>query len=189
MPGEAGGAAGEARELPDTRRARRCAKTIENISRIRMVVARASGTLMASSLKQNKFSIWGHTIFKGSSQENNAPKSPNRDHHSKGGSRGAILKSKSILLQTRRRERPRSSRDHHSNPTDALYHFSASIEPRVAGVTKEIVDSILWDYSLGLPQTFFRCQILTPGLKIQICSPADTAHKMSEIARAPFSTP
>ena len=33
----------------------RCAKTIENISRIRMVVARASGTLMASSLKQNKF--------------------------------------------------------------------------------------------------------------------------------------
>ena len=55
MPGEAGGAAGEARELPDTRRARRCAKTIENISRIRMVVARASGTLMASSLKQNTF--------------------------------------------------------------------------------------------------------------------------------------
>ena len=32
-----------------------------------MVVARASGTLMASSLKQNKFSIWGHTIFEGSS--------------------------------------------------------------------------------------------------------------------------
>ena len=32
----------------------RCAKTIENISRIKMVVARASGTLMASSLKQNK---------------------------------------------------------------------------------------------------------------------------------------
>ena len=33
----------------------RCAKTIENISRIRMVVARASGTLIASSLKQNTF--------------------------------------------------------------------------------------------------------------------------------------
>ena len=33
----------------------RCAKTIENISRIRMVVSRASGTLIASSLKQNTF--------------------------------------------------------------------------------------------------------------------------------------
>ena len=33
----------------------RCAKTIENISRIKMVVARASGTVMASSLKQNKY--------------------------------------------------------------------------------------------------------------------------------------
>ena len=35
----------------------RCAKTIENISRIKMVVARASGTVMASSLKQNKFGM------------------------------------------------------------------------------------------------------------------------------------
>ena len=59
MLGEAGGGAGEARDLPDTRRARRCAKTIENISRIRMVVARASGTLMASSLKQNELLTLG----------------------------------------------------------------------------------------------------------------------------------
>ena len=34
---------------------RRCARTIENISRIRMVVARASGTDLASSLKRNTF--------------------------------------------------------------------------------------------------------------------------------------
>ena len=33
----------------------RCGKTIENISRIKMVVARASGTDLASSLKQNTF--------------------------------------------------------------------------------------------------------------------------------------
>ena len=38
-----------------TPRFHRRAKTIENISRIRMVVARASGTLIASSLKQNTF--------------------------------------------------------------------------------------------------------------------------------------
>ena len=47
----AGNPSGAARGSPDAR----CAKTIENISRIRMVVARASGTLMASSLKPNKF--------------------------------------------------------------------------------------------------------------------------------------
>ena len=33
----------------------RCARTIENFSRIRNVVARASGTDLASSLKQNTF--------------------------------------------------------------------------------------------------------------------------------------
>ena len=33
----------------------RCAKTIEDFSRVKMVAARASGTLMASRLKQNKF--------------------------------------------------------------------------------------------------------------------------------------
>ena len=33
----------------------RCARTIENISRIKMVVARASGMDLASSLKQNTF--------------------------------------------------------------------------------------------------------------------------------------
>ena len=36
-----------------------CAKTIENISRIKMVVARASGTDLASSLKQNTFLTLG----------------------------------------------------------------------------------------------------------------------------------
>ena len=38
---------------------RRCARTIENISRIRMVVARASGTDLASSLKRNTFLTLG----------------------------------------------------------------------------------------------------------------------------------
>ena len=38
---------------------RGCAKTIENISRIRMVVARASGADLASSLKQNTFLTLG----------------------------------------------------------------------------------------------------------------------------------
>ena len=38
---------------------RECARTIENISRIRMDVARASGTDLASSLKQNKFWMCG----------------------------------------------------------------------------------------------------------------------------------
>ena len=50
--------AGAARESAEGRpgwRGCRCAKTIENISRIKMVVARASRTLMASSLKQTKF--------------------------------------------------------------------------------------------------------------------------------------
>ena len=37
----------------------RCAKPREDISRIRMVVARASGTLIASSLKQNTFLTLG----------------------------------------------------------------------------------------------------------------------------------
>ena len=36
---------------------RECARTIENISRIRMDVARASGTDLASSLRQNTFLI------------------------------------------------------------------------------------------------------------------------------------
>ena len=36
---------------------RECARTIENISRIRMDVARASGTDLASSLRQNTVSI------------------------------------------------------------------------------------------------------------------------------------
>ena len=36
---------------------------------------------------------------------------------------------KHVLLQTRRHERPRSSRDHHSNPTDVLYRFSTSAGP------------------------------------------------------------
>ena len=36
---------------------RECARTIENISRIRMDVARASGTDLASSLRQNMFLI------------------------------------------------------------------------------------------------------------------------------------
>ena len=38
---------------------RECARTIENISRIKMVVARASGTDLASSLKQNTFLTLG----------------------------------------------------------------------------------------------------------------------------------
>ena len=37
------------------------------------------------------------------------------------------------MIQTRRYERPRSSRDHHSNPTDVLYRFSTSMEPRSMG--------------------------------------------------------
>ena len=66
--GRVGGCRGVPRRVPRGARRRprvvgrahtpglhRCAKTIENISRIRMVVARASGTLMASSLKQNTF--------------------------------------------------------------------------------------------------------------------------------------
>ena len=34
---------------------------------------------------------------------------------------------KLVLLQTRRHERHRSSRDHHFNPTDVLYRFTASM--------------------------------------------------------------
>ena len=37
----------------------RCARSIENFCRIKMVVARASGTLMASSLSQNTFLTLG----------------------------------------------------------------------------------------------------------------------------------
>ena len=37
----------------------RCARTIENFSRIKMVVARASGTDLASSFKQNTFLTLG----------------------------------------------------------------------------------------------------------------------------------
>ena len=44
---------------------------------------------------------------------------------------------KSCLLQTRRRERPRSSRDHHSNTIDVLYRFSTSMGVgRVGGVPR-----------------------------------------------------
>ena len=48
---------------------------------------------------------------------------------------------KRILLQTRRYERPRSSRDHHSNPTDVLYRFSASMEPRSMGPPRPLGDA------------------------------------------------
>ena len=44
---------------PILRDPHRRAKTIESISRIQMVVSRASGTLMASSLKQNTFLTLG----------------------------------------------------------------------------------------------------------------------------------
>ena len=37
----------------------RCARSIENFCRIKMVVARASGTDLASSLKQNAFLTLG----------------------------------------------------------------------------------------------------------------------------------
>ena len=37
----------------------RCARSIENFSRIKMVVARASGTDLASSLKRNTFLTLG----------------------------------------------------------------------------------------------------------------------------------
>ena len=52
MPAEA---SERAAESPGTRWARGCAKTIENVSRIRVVVARVSGTARASELKQNDF--------------------------------------------------------------------------------------------------------------------------------------
>ena len=54
----------------------RCVKTIENISRIRMVVARASATLMASSLKQNKF--WTKLLFRWRNSAHGRPPPPTR---------------------------------------------------------------------------------------------------------------
>ena len=55
---------------------------------------------------------------------------------------GVQLQSlKRILLQTRRYECPRSSRDHHSNPTDVLYRFSASKLPRSMASPRTLGDA------------------------------------------------
>ena len=44
---------------------------------------------------------------------------------------GTNLKSELVLLQTRRNDHPRSSREHHSNPTKVLYRFGTSMSPGV----------------------------------------------------------
>ena len=67
----------------------RCARTIENFSRIKMVVARASGTDLASSLRQNTFLTLRGAPRGGSGRDGGPRGAPGTGGHAGAPGRGA----------------------------------------------------------------------------------------------------